>query len=172
MHESHTYRTRRECFRRWHRIPAATVLALSLSAPPALAAEGGAGSGGQPGAGLPSAAVARAIHGHLVEHVAAERWQAAEGALERARERLPRSHVLLLRLEGWHALQRGRNRQAIDFYERLLQRLPGDAEAAVNLAYLHLERAQPEKARRVLDEALEHEPRSARLRQAYQRLDR
>ncbi len=169
----------------------ATAFAITMASPPLLAgpesaaphrepptsdgeatdaaASAIAENGGDAHAG-PSVEAARALHRRLTEQVADEDWPAAQATLARARQRLPDGHPLRLRLTGWYALRHGERERARRLYERVLDRLPGDIEAALNLAGIHLTAGRPAAARRVLERARHHARDADALRDALRRL--
>ncbi|WP_435101172.1 tetratricopeptide repeat protein [Arhodomonas sp. AD133] len=117
-----------------------------------------------------SVEAARALHRRLVKQVADEDWPGARATLARARRQLPDGHPLRLRLTGWYALRHGDRERARRLYERLLGRLPGDVEAAINLAGIHLTAGRPAAARRVLARARHHAKDADALRDGLRRL--
>lgn len=90
----------------------------------------------------------------------------AENALAALQEKLPAGSLGLLRAQAWFALQEGRDSAAAELYRTILERLPGDEGAAINLASLQSRQQQPEEARATLDAAKRLHPDSAALRAA------
>lgn len=90
----------------------------------------------------------------------------AELALVVLAEKLPAGSLGLLRAQAWFALQAGRDSAAADLYRTILERLPGDEGAAINLASIQSRQQQPEEARATLDAAKRLQPDSAALRAA------
>lgn len=90
----------------------------------------------------------------------------AELALAALAEKLPAGSLGLLRAQAWFALQAGRDSAAADLYRTILERLPGDEGAAINLASIQSRQQQPEEARATLDAAKRLQPDSAALRAA------
>ena len=90
----------------------------------------------------------------------------AENALATLQEKLPAGSLGLLRAQAWFALQEGRDSAAAELYRTILERLPGDEGAAINLASLQSRQQQPEEARATLDAAKRLHPDSAALRAA------
>jgi predicted Zn-dependent protease len=95
-----------------------------------------------------------------------QNWEEAQRLLGTLRQRLPGSNIALLRAQAWTDLQQGRSAKSIEGYRELLQRLPGDEEAAINLAGLLLQSNEAEAARQTLLQAAQLHPDSARLRGA------
>lgn len=99
----------------------------------------------------------------------AQDWSAAQQQLDALRKRLPPQAVGLLRAQAWFDLQRGELGQARQGYQQLLERMPGDEEAAVNLASVLSRQGQGEAARQVLLQAVQIRPDAPRLRDALRR---
>lgn len=93
-------------------------------------------------------------------------WEEVQRLLNVLRQRLPGQNIALLRAQAWVDLQQGKTAQAMEGYRALLQRLPGDEEAAINLASLLLQSNEVEVARQTLLQAVHLRPDSARLRAA------
>ncbi|MBV8619552.1 MAG: tetratricopeptide repeat protein [Curvibacter sp.] len=94
---------------------------------------------------------------------------AAEAQLKHLREQMSPSSVTLLRAEAWYALDSGDTAGARRQYNAILERLPGDEEASINLASLELADHHVEQARRLLHEALGQNPDSDALKAALAR---
>lgn len=90
----------------------------------------------------------------------------AERELAALKARLPAGSLGLLRAQAWFDLRAGNDAAAAEQYRAILDRMPGDEEAAINLASIHSRRARPEEARATLDAALRLSPDSAALRSA------
>ncbi|AVS95055.1 tetratricopeptide repeat protein [Paracidovorax avenae] len=85
------------------------------------------------------------------------------------RRELPPGSVSLLRAEGWHALAGGDAGAAARIYQDILDRLPGDEEASINLASIEARRDRAESARRILADAVRLHPESESLKAALAR---
>ena len=90
----------------------------------------------------------------------------AEQHLVALRRDLPRSSVSLLRAEGWYALAQGDNDGAARHYQDILERVPGDEEASINLAGIESRRQHTEVARQILAEGVRMHPESESLKSA------
>jgi len=90
----------------------------------------------------------------------------AERELAALKSRLPAGSLGLLRAQAWFDLRGGNDAAAAEQYRAILDRMPGDEEAAINLASIHSRRGKPEEARATLDGALRLSPDSAALRSA------
>ncbi len=90
----------------------------------------------------------------------------AEQHLAALRRDLPRSSVSLLRAEGWYALAQGDTDGAARHYQDILERLPGDEEASINLAGIESRRQRTEVARQILAEGVRAHPESESLKSA------
>jgi len=90
----------------------------------------------------------------------------AEHALGTLKERLPAGSIGLLRAQAWYDLRAGRDAAAADGYRAIIERMPGDEEAAINLASIQARQQKPEEARATLDAAVRLQPDSAALRAA------
>lgn len=85
------------------------------------------------------------------------------------RRDLPPGSVSLLRAEGWYALASGNADAAARIYQDLLDRLPGDEEASINLASIEARRQRGETARKILADAVRVHPESESLKSALAR---
>lgn len=94
------------------------------------------------------------------------RTEDAERELAALRERLPAGSLGLLRAQAWFDLRAGRDAAAEGGYRAILERMPGDEEAAINLASIQSRQQKPEEARSTLDAAARLQPDSAALRAA------
>ncbi|MFY3386656.1 tetratricopeptide repeat protein [Paracidovorax sp. MALMAid1276] len=90
----------------------------------------------------------------------------AERELAALRERLPAGSLGLLRAQAWFDLRGGRDAAAASGYRTILERMPGDEEASINLASIQVRQNKPEEARATLDGALRLNPDSSALRAA------
>ena len=90
----------------------------------------------------------------------------AERELAALKERLPAGSLGLLRAQVKPGLRAGRDAAAADGYRAILERLPGDEEAAINLASIQSRQQKTEEARATLDAASRLQPDSAALRAA------
>jgi hypothetical protein len=90
----------------------------------------------------------------------------AERALGTLKERLPAGSIGLLRAQAWYDLRAGRDAAAADGYRAIIERMPGDEEAAINLASIQARQQKPEEARATLDAAVRLQPDSVALRAA------
>lgn len=90
----------------------------------------------------------------------------AERELAALKERLPAGSLGLVRAQAWFDLRAGRDAAAADGYRTILERLPGDEEAAINLASIQSRQQKTEEARVTLDAASRLQPDSAALRAA------
>ena len=90
----------------------------------------------------------------------------AEQHLVALRRDLPRSSVSLLRAEGWYALAQGDTDGAARHYQDILERLPGDEEASINLAGIESRRQRTEVARQILADGVRAHPESESLKSA------
>lgn len=90
----------------------------------------------------------------------------AERELAALKERLPAGSLGLLRAQAWFDLRAGRDAAAAGGYRAILERLPGDEEAAINLASIQSRQQKTEEARATLDAASRLQPDSAALRAA------
>lgn len=94
------------------------------------------------------------------------RTQDAERELAALKERLPAGSLGLMRAQAWFDLRAGRDAAAADGYRSILERMPGDEEAAINLASIQSRQHKTEEARATLDAAARLQPDSAALRAA------
>lgn len=80
--------------------------------------------------------------------------------------RLPQGSLVLLRAQAWAHLSSGRDAQAAHLYRTVLERMPGDEGAAINLASILSRSRQQEEARSILADAVRLRPDSTALRAA------
>lgn len=90
----------------------------------------------------------------------------AERELTALKAVLPANALGLQRAQAWFDLRTGNEARAAKAYRGILERLPGDAEAAINLASIQAKEADQEGARATLDAAARLNPDSAALRAA------
>lgn len=90
----------------------------------------------------------------------------AERELAALKARLPEGTLGLVRAQAWFDLRAGRDAAAADGYRSILERMPGDEEAAINLASIQSRQQKTEEARAILDAAARLHPDSAALRAA------
>ena len=90
--------------------------------------------------------------------------------LQAIQAQLPATSVARLRAEAWYAYQSGDLSAAQRTYRRLLDRLPGDEQAALTLASIEKKNARPDQARDILSKTLRVNPGSAPLRSALDQL--
>lgn len=113
-----------------------------------------------------------AAHFHSLNQALAQGDHTAAGQhLKAIQAGLPAGTVARLRAEAWTWFQTGELERAQGAYQSLLDKVPGDENAALNLVSLLQQRKQPEEARRTLVRALASAPNSANLRRALQQLD-
>ena len=91
---------------------------------------------------------------------------AAEHELIELKKQLPAGTIGLVRAQAWFDLHAGHYALAAEGYRVILDRLPGDEEAAINLASIRIRQQRPEQARATLDAAVRVQPDSAALRAA------
>ncbi|GAA6142581.1 tetratricopeptide repeat protein [Hydrogenophaga sp. 5NK40-0174] len=87
-------------------------------------------------------------------------------ALATIRASLPATSVARLRAEAWYAFQTNDLPTARDHYQSLLEKLPGDEQASLNLAALERQAQRPQQAQEVLQQALRHNPNAETIRTA------
>jgi predicted Zn-dependent protease len=102
----------------------------------------------------------------FMEALAAGRTEQAGQELAALRQLWPAGTLGLVRAQAWYDLQTGRDAAAAHGYRTLLERLPGDEEAAINLASVLWRLHGPEEARGVLAEAARVNPESVGLQSA------
>lgn len=90
----------------------------------------------------------------------------AERELTALKAVLPPDALGLLRAQAWFDLRGERPQAAARGYRQILERLPGDEEAAVNLASIQASQSDQEGARATLDAAARLNPDSKALRAA------
>lgn len=102
--------------------------------------------------------------------LARDDFASALSALSGIQRILPPDHLMRLRMEAWTAYRQERFVLAANYYHRILQRLPGEVDAAISLAASYQKLGQLDQARATIAEALKHSPRSEALRQAQRRI--
>ena len=60
----------------------------------------------------------------------------ARDALASLQERLPAQSMTMLRMQAWYAVDSGNDSAALALYQRILERLPDDVNAGINLALI------------------------------------
>lgn len=103
---------------------------------------------------------------HFVAAMRTGQTVEAERVLAALEERLPAGSLGLLRAQAWFHLRKGEDNAAADIYRTVLGRMPGDEEAAINLASIQSRKQRHEEARATLADALRLQPDSAALRAA------
>lgn len=106
------------------------------------------------------------VFARFVASMKAQQVDSAKEELAILQSRLPNGSLGLLRAQAWFHLQAGDEILAAEDYRTILERIPGDEEAAINLASLELRNKNSEKARAILDGAARLSPNSASLRAA------
>lgn len=124
-----------------------------------------------PAAPQPEPAPVEQIHAEVMNAVAAGDLPAARAKLAELASRLPPDNLGLLRARAWVSAQGGAPAEAMRDYQAILQRLPGDENASLNLAALEAAAGQPEAARATIESALSRSPESERLQRALALLD-
>lgn len=112
-------------------------------------------------AALPDPNVAWEAGWKAISHENWTAWQEAERALQAA---VGDNGLPLLRLRAYAALVRNQDQQAVELYRALLERVPGDEEASVNLSVLYTRAGDAVQAKRVVAAALEVNPESTTLK--------
>ena len=90
----------------------------------------------------------------------------AERELAALKARLPAGSIGLLRAQAWFELRAGRDAPAAEMYRSIIERMPADEEAAINLASILARQNKTEEARATLDAAVRLQPDSVALRAA------
>jgi len=72
--------------------------------------------------------------------------------------------VVLLKLKGYWALQQGKNKQAKEYYQKLLYQQSKDIDASLNLALLDSRMGHKELAKTRLDKLLKQHPASTKIK--------
>jgi hypothetical protein len=96
-----------------------------------------------------AAAIARAVAA-VEQSMRMGDLDAAGTAIEQLAQRLPARSLTLQRMQAWHAHQSGRTVEAIALYRDITQRMPGDRNAAINLALLEAAQGDVDGAQRRL----------------------
>jgi len=106
---------------------------------------------------------------HFARFVTAMRGEQtadAQRELDTLKARLPAGALGLVRAQAWFDLRAGNDAAAARGYRAILDRLPGDEEAAINLASIQSRQLRHEEARATLDAAVRLNPDSTALRAA------
>ena len=109
----------------------------------------------------------------LTAALAANDHAGAASELAALRERLPPRSLTLLRFEAWTALVAGDDRAARQHYQALLERVPEDLNAGINLALLDARAGRLDAAAERIDQlGYRHgrEPELQRAQATVQRL--
>lgn len=108
----------------------------------------------------------KAVYARFVVAMRAGDMTAAQRALDGLKTRLPASSIGLLRAQAWFDLRTGNDAAAAELYRTILDRVPGDEEAAVNLASIQSRQQKYEEARTTLNAAAQLNPESVALQTA------
>lgn len=92
--------------------------------------------------------------------IQAKKTEEAQALLQQLETRLPAESITLLRLNAWNRMQGGDQVQAMALYRQIVQRLPGDESASINLALLHWQSGQQVEAKRLMGALAERHPES------------
>lgn len=92
--------------------------------------------------------------------IQAKKTDQAQDLLKQLATRLPAESITLLRLNAWNKMQSGDQAQAMVLYRQIVERLPGDESASINLALLHWQTGQQDEARRLIGALAERHPES------------
>lgn len=95
------------------------------------------------------------------ERLAARHLQALE-------EALPESSLTLLRVQAWWQRENDQPEQAIVLYQQVLERLPDDMDAGLNLAALYWQQQRADSALDILRELRQRHPESAQVERYWQ----
>ena len=91
---------------------------------------------------------------------------AASGHLQTLQAQMQPDSLLRLRAEAWFAVRSGDNALARLRYQAVLERVPGDEGASINLASIESRSDKRELARQILGDALRVNPDSDAIRDA------
>ena len=92
--------------------------------------------------------------------IQAGRQGEAQNLLKQLAVRLPSESITLLRLNAWHSMQGGDPARAMALYRQIVERMPDDESAGINLALLHWKAGQTDEARRLMGSLAERHPES------------
>ncbi|MDG2526200.1 hypothetical protein P6166_12625 [Stenotrophomonas sp. HITSZ_GD] len=95
------------------------------------------------------AAVARQVEA-MGDAIESGDYDAAQTHLQALQHLLPAQSLTLLRMRAWLAQRRGEDAQALPLYREIVERMPGDRGAAINLALLEAGAGQLDEARQRL----------------------
>ena len=84
-------------------------------------------------------------------------------------KKLPPGTLTRLRAEAWYSLRSGKGSAAKQTYRAILERIPGDEEASLNLAFMEVQANRRELALQVLTDGLRGNPDSEPIRDALAR---
>lgn len=103
--------------------------------------------------------------------MAADDTQAAGTALVRLEALLPKESLTLLRTQAWVAHASNDMQAAEQLYRQIIERMPDDANAGVNVALLDARRGEVDNARKRLQRLSGLYPRSTQVSRALSELD-
>lgn len=92
----------------------------------------------------------------------------ARKALDGLEASLPPRSLTLWRMQAWYALDTGDDAGARSLYQRILQRLPDDVNAALNSALIEARSGHRDLARQMIDELHTQHPESALVTRYWQ----
>ena len=119
----------------------------------------------------PDGATVRMAMGRLQTAVADKDATARQQAMENLRTLLPADSLTLLRAQAWNAHGSDELKLAEQYYRAILQRVPDDEYAGVNLALIEAHDGQLEQARDRLNRLAARNSRSAMVSRALAELD-
>jgi Tetratricopeptide repeat len=137
------------------------------SAAPAAIARNAAAVDAQPAsrsAGEPDLDEANRLAIAVQQAIDAGRMDDAAAQLKQLATRLPAESITLLRLHAWYALRSGDSSRAQALYRQIVDRLPDDEPASINLAVLQWRAGRRDEARRVIAALAERRPESETVR--------
>lgn len=105
----------------------------------------------------------------FLQAMKADNLVAAGEQLAELQKQLPQGALTRLRAEAWFSLRSGNVATARQTYRAILERIPGDEEASLNLAFIEAQANRRELALQVLTEGLRGNPESEPVREALAR---
>lgn len=107
----------------------------------------------------------------ISQAIEAGELDAARAQLDTLAGQLPSRSLTLLRMQAWLAHESGDLPGALALYRRIVDRVPGDATAAINLAILESRNGETDSARRRLARLRAREGASREIVQAIDRVE-
>jgi predicted Zn-dependent protease len=103
--------------------------------------------------------------------IESQNFQQAHALLDQLGQHLPLESITMLRLNAWLQMKEGHDDQAVVLYRQIMERMPYDEIAGVNLALLYSKAGKRAEAKRLISALVARYPQSPVLARYSQELD-